>query len=163
MSETSKKARIEAILFATNGLTTKEIATRTDIHKKEVESLLQELELEHMDNNRGVHVIKDGDIWKMSVKPEMTAQVRDILPPELPKGLTRTLAVIAAKKPIKQSLLIKIRGNKAYAHVKKLLKKGFIVAEKEGNTQLIDLTQKFFNYFQIKREDFEKEIDDAKS
>ncbi|HDQ60004.1 MAG TPA: SMC-Scp complex subunit ScpB [Candidatus Woesearchaeota archaeon] len=157
-----KKARIEAILFATNGLTAEEIARKTGLQNRETESLLEELELEHLDSKRGIHIIKDGDIWKMSVKPEMTPEVRDLLPPELPSGLTRTLAVIAAKKPIRQSLLIKIRGNKAYAHVKKLLKKGFIVSEKRGNTQIIDLTEKFFNYFQVKEDQLKEELDKLK-
>lgn len=153
MSEKEKekqKAAVEALLFATNGLTIKEISKRTEISKREIKQVLEELELEHLNSDKGIHIIQDGDIWKMSVKPEMTYHVKDILPPELPKSLTKTLAIIAAKKPVKQSVVVKIRNNKAYGHIKKLEKLGFITSHKHGNTKILDLTEKFFKYFQLK-------------
>ena len=155
------KATIEALLFATNGLTLDEISKRTGINKKAAEDILEELELEHEKDERGIHVIQEGSIWKMSVKPEMTVQVRDLLPPELPAGLTKTLAIIAAKKPVRQSIIVKIRGNKAYGHVKKLVKLGFITAEKRGNTQVLDLTQKFFDYFRVSEEALKNQITES--
>jgi len=148
-SKEKKKAAIEALLFATHGLTVDEISKRTGFPKKEVLCLLEELEMEYLDESKGISIVKDGDIWKMSVKPEHTPNVKDLLPPEMPKALIKTLAVIAANKPIKQSVVVKIRGNKAYDHIRKLEKMGFITREKYGNTQIIDLTQKFFDYFQV--------------
>lgn len=114
--------------------------------------------MEHLKESKGVHVIKEGDVWKMSVKPEHTPNIKDLLPPEMPKGLIKTLAVIAAKKPVKQSLIIKVRGNKAYAQVKKLEKMGFITMEKKGNTQILDLTEKFFDYFQVVASELKEKI-----
>jgi len=156
------KAAIEALLFATNGLTLEEISKRSGIDKKVTEEILEELELEHEKDERGIHVIQEGSIWKMSVKPEMTVQIRDLLPPELPKGLTKTLAIIAAKKPVKQSVIVKIRGNKAYEHVKKLVKSGFITSERRWNTQILDLTQKFFDYFRVSEETLKSHINEKK-
>ena len=154
----NKKAKIEALLFATNGLMLDEISRRTGIEKKETENLLEELEAEHLDDSKGVHVIKEGDIWKMSVKPEHTPDLSDILPPEMPKSLQKTLAVIAAKSPVEQALIIKIRSNKAYNHVKHLEKIGFIATEKKGRTRIIDLTEKFFKYFSVSKEEFKKSL-----
>lgn len=147
------KAEVEAVLFATNGLTVAEISKRTGIAEKQAKDILEELELEHLNNVRGIHVVQEGDIWKMSIKPEMTIFVKDLLPPEFPKALMKTLAIIAAKKPVKQSIIVRIRGNKAYEQIKKLIKLGFITAEKFGSTSILDLTQKFFNYFQVKEHD----------
>jgi len=160
MSQEKKrsKAEIEALLFATNGLTLDEISERIGIDKKIAEEILEDLELEHEKDERGIHVIQEGKLWKMSVKPEMTPQIKDLLPPELPKGLTKTLAVIAAKKPVRQSTIVKIRGNKAYDHVKKLIKSGFITADKKGNTQILDLTQKFFDYFKVSEKELKQQI-----
>ncbi|MDD5182356.1 MAG: SMC-Scp complex subunit ScpB [Candidatus Nanoarchaeia archaeon] len=145
-----QKAEIEAVLFATNGLTVAEISKRTGITEKTVKDILEELELEHMNNVRGIHVLQEGDIWKMSIKPEMTVFVKDLLPPEFPKALMKTLAIIAAKKPVKQSVIVRIRGNKAYEQVKKLIRLGFVTSEKFGSTMMLDLTQKFFDYFQLR-------------
>lgn len=153
MTEKKQKAAVEALLFATNGQTVDEIVKRTGIQKRQVKHILEELELEHLHDARGIHVINEGDVWKMSVKPEMTPQVKDLLPPEFPKSLLKTLAIIAAKKPVKQSIVVRIRGNKAYNHINKLLKLGFITAEMYGNTKMLDLTQKFFEYFHVKEVD----------
>ena len=117
--------------------------------------------MEHLHDAKGIHVIKEGDIWKMSIKPEMTPKVKDLLPPEMPKSLSKTLAIIAAKKPIKQSMVVKIRGNKAYVHIKKLIKAGFVTADKKGNTQILDITQKFLNYFQVTEAELKKKITGA--
>ena len=152
------KAKVEALLFATNGLTVDEIVKRTGIHKREVRKILEELELEYLDASKGVHVVNEGDVWKMSVKPEHTPNVKDLLPPEMPKGLLKTLAVIAANKPIKQSTVVKIRGNKAYGHIKKLEKMGFITSEKKGLTQILDLTEKFFEYFKVVESELNNKI-----
>jgi segregation and condensation protein B len=156
--EKKQKAGIEALLFATNGFTIEEIVKRTGIDRHRVKQILEEFELEHMQEAKGIHIVQDGDIWKMSVKPEMTLHVKDLLPPELPKALTQTLAVIAAKKPVRQSIIVKIRGNKAYGHVSKLLKLGFITAEKFGSTKVLDLTEKFFRYFQLKEADLKEKF-----
>lgn len=145
--EKKLKAAIEALLFATNGLTVDEISKRIDVTRGKAKQLLEELELEHLEDTKGIQIIQDGDIWKMSVKPEMTPQVRDILPPEFPKAIIKTLAIIAAKKPVKQSVVVRMRGNKAYDHVKKLEKLGLITSFKQGSTKILDLTEKFFNYF----------------
>lgn len=152
------KAKVEALLFATNGLTVEEISKRTGLKKKEIEKILEELEMEYLDESKGVHVINEGDVWKMSVKPEHTPNIKDLLPPEIPKGVIKTLAIIAAKKPIKQSTVVKIRGNKAYGHIKKLEKLGFITSEKHGTTQMLDLTEKFFDYFQVVESELKKQI-----
>jgi segregation and condensation protein B len=149
MKEKKEKASIEALLFATNGLTIEEISRRTGIPPGRTKRILEELELENFNDSRGVHIEQQGNIWKMAIKPEMVPQLADLLPPEFPKSLLKTLAIIAAKKPVKQSLIVKIRGNKAYDHIKKLEKLGFITSEKKGTTMLLDLTQSFFNYFQL--------------
>ncbi|MCD6575945.1 MAG: SMC-Scp complex subunit ScpB [Nanoarchaeota archaeon] len=152
------KAKVEALLFATNGLTVDEIVKRTGINKREVRKILDELELEYLDESKGVQVVNEGEIWKMSVKPEHTPNVKDLLPPEMPKSLIKTLAVIAANKPIKQSTVVKVRGNKAYDHIKRLEKMGFIITEKHGTTQLIDLTEKFFEYFQVVESELKEKV-----
>ena len=68
---------------------------------------------------------------------------------ELDKQTQETLALIAFKQPVLQSLIIKMRGNKAYEHIAKLLQLEFISSEKSGRTRLIKITQKFYEYFDI--------------
>ena len=48
-----------------------------------------------------------------------------------------------------ESKVIKIRGNKAYDHIKLLKESELITAEKAGRTRLLKLTQKFYDYFDV--------------
>ena len=49
---------------------------------------------------------------------------------EFSKAERETLAIIAYKQPIKQSIIIKIRGNKAYDHIKKFIEIGLVRKKK---------------------------------
>ena len=60
------------------------------------------------------------------------------------------MAIVAFKQPIKQSVIIKIRGNKAYDHVKKFFELGLIKKKKEGHTNILTLSEEFYDYFNLK-------------
>lgn len=72
------------------------------------------------------------------------------------KAVLRTLGLIAVKQPVKQSLIVKIIGNKAYDYVNELAEKGFLQAKKEGNTKLLLTTAKFESYFGKQADDIKK-------
>jgi segregation and condensation protein B len=76
---------------------------------------------------------------------------------EFTKAEQETLAVIAYKQPIKQSVLIKIRGNKAYEHIKKFIEIGLVQAKKFGHTQDLSLSEDFFDYFNIQQKELVEE------
>jgi chromosome segregation and condensation protein ScpB len=59
----------------------------------------------------------------------------------------KTLALIAYKQPINQSLVVKYRNNKAYDHLKLLLDEAFIKKEPKGRTFVLTTTTKFIEYF----------------
>ena len=60
--------------------------------------------------------------------------------------------MIAYKQPIKQSVVIKIRGNKAYDHIKKFVEIGLINKKRVGHTSELSLTDKFHEYFHVNEE-----------
>jgi segregation and condensation protein B len=68
---------------------------------------------------------------------------------EFSKAEQETLAIIAFKHPIKQSVIIKIRGNKAYDHIKKFMELGLIKKKKMGHTYDLSLTESFYDYFNV--------------
>jgi len=68
---------------------------------------------------------------------------------EFSKAEQETLAIIAYKQPIKQSVIIKIRGNKAYDHIHKFRQIGLIKAKKEGHTNILTLSDEFYDYFNV--------------
>ena len=53
------------------------------------------------------------------------------------------------KQPIKQSVIIKIRGNKSYDHIKKFRQLGLIVGKRTGHTLDLSLSEEFYEYFNV--------------
>ena len=68
---------------------------------------------------------------------------------EFSKAEQETLAIIAFKQPIKQSVIIKIRGNKAYDHIQKFAGLGLIKKKKTGHTNELSLSEDFYDYFGV--------------
>jgi len=91
--------------------------------------------------------------YKMDVKDEYKhyAHKLAIKKTEFTKAEQETLALIAYKQPIKQSVVVKIRGNKAYDHIKKFIAYELVNAKKSGHTYLLSVTNKFYDYFDIKK------------
>ena len=71
---------------------------------------------------------------------------------EFSKTEQETLAVIAYKQPIKQSVIIKIRGNKAYEHIRNFAQLNLIKAKKLGRTKELTLSEEFYDYFHVQGE-----------
>jgi len=147
-----KKAFIEALLFATEGLTLDKIKERSKIqNEEEVLRILQELQMEYEERKGGMIIVNEGNVWKMKIRDEFTHDLKDFVPCEFPKSILETLAVIAWKMPVKQSDVVRIRGNKAYEHISKLIENGFVSGERHGKTLILKLTDKFYQYFDICR------------
>jgi chromosome segregation and condensation protein ScpB len=69
---------------------------------------------------------------------------------DISKAEQETLAIVAYKQPIKQSVIIKIRGNKAYEHLDKFEKLNLIKRKKDGHTNILTLSDEFYDYFNVK-------------
>jgi segregation and condensation protein B len=111
---------------------------------------LEELRQEYEEKQGSLMIVRDGDLWKMVPREQYLAVVRKIVTKtELNKTIVETLATVAAKAPVLQSQIIKIRTNKAYDHLAALEDMGYITREKKGRTKLIKLTPKFFDYFDV--------------
>lgn len=147
----SLKDKLEAILFSVAGrITLKDLCRLARNREEKVLAALQELQKGYEERDTALHLTQDGDYWKLSVRDELHGVTRKIVTEtELSKTVLETLAVIAFKYPIKQSDLINIRTNKAYDHLKELEGQGFITRKKHGRTNLIKLTDKFFQYFDL--------------
>ena len=66
------------------------------------------------------------------------------------------MAIIAFKQPVKQSVIIKIRGNKAYDHIKRFTELGLIKKKRMGHTYEISLSDEFYDYFNVSEQEITK-------
>jgi len=141
------KKKIEALLFATQGLTVKKISDKLSINDKVALKSLKELRSDYEKRDSAFIISEAGDLWKLTVQSEHVDLVKDLIPSEFPKSLLETLAVIAWKSPANQSQVIKVRGNKAYNHIKYLESAGLIISKPKGRSRELKLTDKFYDYF----------------
>lgn len=151
--EQENRRKIEAALFvAGRFLSLQELITLTDLNPILLKKLLSDLKDKY--ENSGIEIINKDNLWKMDVSNEFTYMVNKLATgsSEFSKAEQETLAIIAYKQPIKQSVIVKIRGNKAYDHIKKFHEQGLINKKKLGHTAELTLTENFHNYFHLNKE-----------
>ncbi|MBI4448149.1 SMC-Scp complex subunit ScpB [Candidatus Woesearchaeota archaeon] len=144
--------RVEAILFTTGRfMAAEEIAQLCQIGSiGVVKEALEKLRKEYETKDSALTVYEENNKFKLSIKKEYNYLTSQLLNnTELDGPTQETLAIIAYKQPILQAEVIKIRGNKAYDHIKILKDQEFVTSEKSGRTRLLKLTQKFFDYFDV--------------
>jgi len=148
--ENSKK--VEASLFiAGRFLTIPELVALTDINPILLRKILSDLQDRY--KTSGIEIIQKENSWKMDVAQEYTYLVNKLATgsSEFGKAEQETLAIIAYKQPMKQSVLIKIRGNKAYDHIKRFVELGLINKKKMGHTAELTLSDIFYEYFHVNK------------
>ena len=145
------KSKLEALLFSSGRkMDIEELSKLVRSNPDKIQESLTELKGEYDEKNSSTMLVNEGNSWKITVREQFLPLVQKIVTEtELSKTIMETLAIIAFKYPIKQSDLIKIRTNKAYDHLRELQDMGYITRQKHGRTNLIKLTQKFFEYFDL--------------
>jgi len=141
--------KLEALLFAYGKYVSEEELNKL-LNVKNLSTLLNELKKKYDADQTALGLIKDGNLWKITVKDEYLDLVKSIVTKtELDKPSMETLAVIAFKYPILQSDVIKLRNASAYDHIRNLIEHGYILKEKYGRSYKLKLTKKFFDYFDL--------------
>ncbi|MEX0920394.1 MAG: SMC-Scp complex subunit ScpB [Candidatus Pacearchaeota archaeon] len=154
---------IEAVLFVSGRfLDMKDLVSLSDLNPIMIREIIEKLEKKYGRDDTAIQIVSKGkeqgrEIWKMDVKPEYSYLVNRLASgnSEFSKAEQETLAIIAYKQPIKQSVVIKIRGNKAYDHVKKFSELGLIQKKKTGHTHELSLSEEFHDYFRVSDGDSE--------
>ncbi len=155
-TEDDLKQKVEALLFAAGKrVSIDDIARLCRVHNKEkIISALNEIKQEYEARKAPTMVVEEGAFWKLTVREKYLSLVKQTTSQaEMPKTVMETLSVIAWKSPALQSEIIELRTNKAYDHIDELEQLGFLVKERHGRSYLLRLTQKFFDYFDLKDEE----------
>jgi segregation and condensation protein B len=154
---------IEAILFVSGRfLDMKDLIAFSDMNPIIIREILENLQESYDEKDSALQITEKNGRWKMDVKPEYSNLSIKLAggSSEFSKAEQGTLALIAVKQPIKQSVVIKIRGNKAYDHIKRFFDLDLIKKKKQGHTWELSLSEEFYDYFgveQLKQERGEKQ------
>ncbi|MDO8460458.1 MAG: SMC-Scp complex subunit ScpB [Nanoarchaeota archaeon] len=142
--------KVEAALFISGRfMTIQELVALTDVNPIILKKSLADLQDKYKD--AGISVIQQDNLWKMDVSEDFIWMVNKLATgsTEFTKAEQETLAMIAYKQPMKQSVLIKIRGNKGYDHIKHFVELGLVNKKKTGHTAELTLSEKFYEYFHL--------------
>jgi len=157
------KKKIEAILYTTGKFTSlEEIAKLCGFGSTSlVHQAIKELQQEYENKETSITLEQKNNKFKLNIKKEyqhLTSKLVSELEFNMP--VQKTLAIIAFKQPVHQAQVIKIRGNKAYDHIKLLKDEGFLISEKSGRTRLLKLTPQFYDYFDVVEDQLKQQFED---
>ena len=146
MEISKKKAIIEAILFSAGRPVKKsDLILALEISQEDLENLVENMQEEYKQENRGIEIIKMEDSYQLCSKKELYSYIYPVLDkrnkPSLSNAALETLAIVAYNPQITRAEIEAIRGVSADACVYKLLEYGLI--EEAGK---IDLPGKPMSY-----------------
>jgi segregation and condensation protein B len=143
---------LEAVLFVSGRfLNMQDLISLSDLNPLILRDLIGKLREKYDNSDSALEIVEKNGLWKMDVRSEYTYIINKLATgsAEFTKAEQETLAIIAYKQPIKQSVIIKIRGNKAYDHIKKFSDLGLIRKKKFGHTNELSLSEEFYDYFNV--------------
>ncbi len=143
---------IEAIFFISGRfLSMQDLISLSNLNSLVIKEAIEKIKERYSRDNSALEIVERDNLWKVDVKPEYHNIINKLATgsAEFSKAEQETLAIIAYKQPIKQSVIIKIRGNKAYDHIHRFMQMGFIKSKKEGHTNILTLSDEFYDYFNV--------------
>lgn len=144
--------KLEAVFFVSGRwLEMSDLISLSDLNPIIIRELIEKLQEKYNKDDSAIEIVEKKNMWKMDVKPEYSDIINKLATgkSEFSKAEQETLAIIAYKQPIKQSVIIKIRGNKAYDHIKKFNDLSLIRKKRMGHTHELSLSDDFYDYFGI--------------
>ena len=154
MEERNHEAITEAVLsIAGRFMSLNELVMYTNINPLTLKEVLQKLE-EKYKNEGAFELIARNENYKLDVKNEFSYLVNKLAAgkTEFTKAEQETLAIIAYKQPILQSVVVKIRGNKAYEHIKRLIELNLLKTRRTRHTLELTLSDIFYEYFNLTKD-----------
>jgi segregation and condensation protein B len=154
------KSILEALLFAAGdeGLSLKQISSVLDITDIQAVDIVEGLNEEYQNEDRGIQLIEMAGVYQLATKKEHSEYLKRLVETPGSHGLSQaaleTLAIVAYKQPITRAEIEEIRGVKTerplHTLVSKILIKEVGRAEGSGRAYLYGTTKEFLDYFGLK-------------
>ena len=123
--------------------------------KKRVRKLAKRLVENYSNRESAIEILEvEGERFVMQLKTEYVgSKIRKLSTrPLLSPGPLKTLSYIAFRQPILQTLVIEVRGNHSYKHLKQLEDMELITREGIGKKKVLKTTQFFADFFGLSHE-----------
>lgn len=160
MEDKKIESIIEAILFAAGRpVGKKELVLSLEISEEEIDNIIDKMQKEYENQNRGIEIIKIENSYQLCSKKELYEYIYPILDkrnkPKISNAALETLAIISYNPRITRAEIEAIRGVSADGCIYKLLEYGLIeeagkVIELPGKPMSYKTTQEFLRMFGYK-------------
>lgn len=160
MEDKKIESIIEAILFAAGRpVEKKELVLSLEISEEEIDNIINKMQKEYENQNRGIEIIKIEDSYQLCSKKELYEYIYPIVDkrnkPKISNAALETLAIISYNPRITRAEIEAIRGVSADGCIYKLLEYGLIeeagkVIELPGKPMSYKTTQEFLRMFGYK-------------
>ena len=166
------KSVLEGLLFVVGdeGLSIDEISSIIEKSKEETIALLEELNHDYEDENRGIEIKKLGEKYKLTTKEknkkyyQKLTEISDVR--KLSQSALETLAIIAYNEPITRLEVDELRGVSSAQMIRSLIAKDFVkeLGRKDvaGRPILYGITKEFLDYFGLSSKDELPKFEDVK-
>ncbi len=166
------KSVLEGLLFVVGdeGLSIDEISSIIEKSKEETSLLLEELNHDYEDENRGIEIKKLGEKYKLTTKErnrkyyQKLTEISDVR--KLSQSALETLAIIAYNEPITRLEVDELRGVSSAQMIRSLIAKDFVkeLGRKDvaGRPILYGITKEFLDYFGLSSKDELPKFEDVK-
>ncbi len=160
MEDKKIESIIEAILFAAGRpVGKKELVLSLEISEEEIDNIIDKMQKEYENQNRGIEIIKIENSYQLCSKKELYEYIYPIVDkrnkPKISNAALETLAIISYNPRITRAEIEAIRGVSADGCIYKLLEYGLIeeagkVIELPGKPMSYKTTQEFLRMFGYK-------------
>lgn len=153
-NESKAQELVEATLFVSGKfMTLDNLTSLTNLNHILLKKVLNNLKKKY--STGAIRIVSRENTWKMDVAEEYNYLINKLATgnTEFTKAEQETLAIIAYKQPVKQSVVIKIRGNKSYDHIKKFRDLGLVNTKPTGHTLILELSNEFYEYFSLHKQE----------
>ncbi|WP_442594647.1 SMC-Scp complex subunit ScpB [Neobacillus sp. D3-1R] len=151
---------VESLLFAAGdeGLSLKQISSVLEVDEQIAEDIIQNLQAEYENKNRGISIVELAGTFQLATKKENASYLKKLVEApsnsSLSQAALETLAIIAYKQPITRLEIEEIRGVKTERPLQTLMSKVLIKevgrSEGTGRAYLYGTTKEFLESFGLK-------------
>lgn len=157
------KAVLEGLLFVVgdDGLNLDQMCEILEQNEEQVKELINELQREYQNSERGIIIKKFGNNYKLTTKSEhkdyyeKLSEISDSR--TLSQSALETLAIIAYNEPITRLQVDELRGVNSSQMIRNLVAKDFVKelgkSDTLGRPNLYGITSQFLDYFGLSSKD----------
>lgn len=151
------KGVAEGLLFAggDEGITVSELSNVLDVSLEEVRQIVDELQTDYKEQNRGLMILNANGMLSLTTKPDHSEYFKKWViqpkPSRMSRAALETLAIIAYQQPITRTEIDEIRGVRSERPLQTLVSRMLVEEcgrkETVGRPTLFRTTKEFLTFF----------------